>query len=66
MIWVALDMVLGVLPWSFLDKNLPDRRIIGIFIMLTLGMVSLVVLEDLFKFVWKGIQHILLLDLEGL
>ncbi len=66
MIWVSLDMVFGILPWSFLDKNRPDRKIIGIFLMIILGLVSLVVLEDLLRFVWKGIQHILFLDLEEL
>jgi hypothetical protein len=64
--WVALDLLMDALPWSLLDKSRPGRRQIGFALIFGLGLGGYSLLSELLVFVWMGIKHVLLLDLEGL
>jgi len=64
--WVVLDLLADALPWSLLDKSYPGRRQIGFALIFGLGFGGYAFLSELLVFVWMGIKHVLLLDLEGL
>jgi hypothetical protein len=64
--WTALSLLVDNLPWKLLDKTRPGQKIFGIALMIVTGAIGLKVCDELLYWVWRGLKHILLLDIEGI
>jgi hypothetical protein len=63
--WTLMSLLMGNLPWKLLDTSQPGQKIFGIALIIILGIAGLAIFTDLLHWVWNGIKHILLLDMEG-
>ena len=64
--WTALSLLVDSLPWKLVDKTRPGQKIFGIALMIVTGTIGLKVCQELLYWVWMGLKHILLLDIEGI
>ena len=64
--WTLMSMFIGNLPWKLLDTSKHGQKIFGIALILIIGIAGLAIFTELFGWVWVGVKHILLLDMEGL
>ena len=62
--WTALSLLVDNLPWKLIDKTRPGQKIFGIALLIITGAVWLKVCNELLYWVWRGVKHILLLDIE--
>lgn len=63
--WTALSFIVDNLPWKLIDKTKPGQKIFGIALMIAAGAGGLKVWGELMRWVWRGIKHILALDIDG-
>ena len=64
--WTIMSMFVGNLPWKLLDSSKPGQNILGVALIIIIGIAGLALFTDLLNWVWSGIKHILLLDMEGI
>jgi hypothetical protein len=64
-IWTLMSMFVGNLPWKLIDTTKPGQKILGVALIIIIGIAGLAIFTEFLNWVWKGIQHILLLDMEG-
>ena len=64
--WVLMSMYIGNLPWKLLDTSKPGQKIFGVALIIIIGIAGLALFTELLNWVWVGIKHILLLDMEDL
>ncbi len=63
-VWVGLGLVFDNLPFKVIDKNRPFKQDLALFVIILLGLASLYFFNEGFVALWKGIKHILLLDID--
>ena len=61
--WTALSLMVDNLPWKLVDKSRPGQKIFGIVLMIVTGAFGLKICKELLYWVWRGLKHILLLDM---
>ncbi len=64
--WTALSLLVDSLPWKLVDKSRPGQKIFGIALMIFTGTAGLKACRELLFWVWIGLKHILLLDVDGI
>ena len=64
--WALMSFFIGNLPWKLIDASKPGQKIFGIALIVVLGIAGLAIFTEFLGWVWKGIKHILLLDMEDL
>ncbi|MGV7220305.1 MAG: hypothetical protein ACQ9MH_02120 [Nitrospinales bacterium] len=64
--WTLMSLFIGNLPWKLIDASRPGQKIFGIALIIVLGIAGLAIFTELLGWVWNGIKHILLLDMEDI
>ena len=64
LVGVSLNLIFDNLPWNLVDKTRPGHKEIGIAVIIVLAVAGVVLLNQLFPFIWIGVRHLLFLDLE--
>lgn len=64
--WVLLSLLWDVVPAPWLNTDKPQKRMIGIILLVVIGLLSYSFASEVLGWVWMGIRHLLGIDLEGL
>lgn len=64
--WVLLGLFWDVLPFPGSKSDNPQKRILGIALLIVAGLLSYALARPVLGWVWMGLRHILGLGLEGL
>ena len=62
--WTLMSLLIGKLPWKIIDITKPSQKKFGFAIIFTLGIAGLAIFTGILDWVWLGIKHILLIDME--
>lgn len=64
--WVLLSFLWDVIPVPWRDTSQPQKRIVGVVLLVLIGGLNYSLAGEVLEWVWMGIRHLLGLDLEGL
>ncbi len=64
--WVLLSLLWDVVPAPWLNTDKPQKRMIGVVLLVVIGLLNYSFASEVLRWVWMGIRHLLGIDLEGL
>lgn len=64
--WVLMGLVLDIVPTPGIRADEPRKKMMGYALLAVTGLVSYSVSKEVLVWVWRGLRHVLGLDLEGL
>jgi hypothetical protein len=64
--WVLLSLLWDIVPAPWLNSGHPQKRTIGIVLLVVIGLLNYSLASEVLGWVWMGIRHLLGFDLEGL
>ncbi|NIQ03808.1 MAG: hypothetical protein GWM98_28565 [Nitrospinaceae bacterium] len=64
--WVLVGTIWDAIPIPGIPVEGPQKRKVGIALIIVLALVNYALAEKVLHWVWMGIRHVLFLDLEGL
>ena len=63
--WVFISLLWDVVPAPWLNTDKPQKRFLGIVLVIVISLLSYSFASEVLGWVWMGIRHILGFDLEG-
>ena len=64
--WVFISLLWDVVPAPWLNTDKPQKRFLGITLLIVIGLLNYSIASEVLGWVWMGIRLILGFDLEGL